>query len=70
MSRNPSLKLADTVRTVIAYKRGYVNQVRGDTNPQVVAQRIKAEAEANALEAVLEAMHGDYVQLNIMKGFS
>lgn len=39
---------------------------KGDTNPQVIEMYTRAKARAEALEAVLDMMHGNNVLINIM----
>ena len=44
----------------------YLASTRGAANPQIVAVRSRKEAERALAVAVIDALHGDYVQLRIM----
>lgn len=59
-------RLTQTVRKAIERRTAYIvslNQNR--ENPQVAKMLVELEAERNALDAVLQAIDGDFVMLNI-----
>lgn len=69
--RHKNRLLVSTLKQAINRKRDFVTSfATGDQkdNPQVIEMRIHDQGQLEALEAVLSAIHGDPVWLNIMAG--
>jgi hypothetical protein len=59
------------IRKALAHRRDFVDAMSGRdqrSNPQVIEMVTRTKGEIIALEAVLHAMNGDLVFLNILSG--
>jgi hypothetical protein len=58
-------KILDNLVIVAAKYRQMSIELRGATNPQVIAAHHRSDGLADAFDAVLDAMKGDPVLLNL-----
>ena len=64
--KRPQDVTVDLPQRVVRSCDDYLASTRGNSNPQVVAQRNRKEAERALAVAVIDALRLDYVQLRIM----
>ena len=68
MSKRVSIsKVRKLVAENLKHQRAYAEAFKGSENPQIIVMGIEARAQADAYEAVLCALNGDNVLLNISR---
>ena len=68
MKRMTTKEMKELIEKAIAKKRAYVDAYISETNPQLVIGVARAQGQADALDAVLEALNGNPVFLRIAAG--
>ena len=66
MKMLPLQEVRDLIGQAIDRTKGYIENCKGNDNPQVIEMRLKAEGRLAALEDVSYALRGDIVNLRIL----
>lgn len=61
-------ELTKTLKAIIAREREYIQSCQGNTNPQVREMVLQSRERAEFAEAVIDALNGDRVAINIYLG--